>query len=255
MQYDEYYTRWRKTFSYILSNSGIKRLLPLLEAEASTLCQNLRRDESSFKSHVQSWSLAVPLVATSGLRMEALPHGFAEDFMHSQEEVLRFFVPGSAPLVDYFPVLKYVPGIFASWKREAPRVRKLMNKDAMAFFLAGRKQYEQMKEDPASVRVEGLIARLLREQNTPGLVKPERKFADLELGYIGQAAIGAAADTTAASFLSLMRCFAAFPDVLKKAQEEVDQVAGNTPPTGDMLGKLVYLKACISEVGKAAEIS
>ncbi|KAK7708019.1 hypothetical protein SLS64_006841 [Diaporthe eres] len=247
LQYDEYYPRWRKTFSYILSNAGIKRLLPLLEAEASTLCQNLRRDKSSFKNHVQSWSLAVLLVATSGQRMEALPHGFAEEFMHAQEGVLQFLIPGSAPLVDYFPVLKYVPKAFASWKREAPRVRKLIVKDAMAFFLAGREQYEQMKEDPASVRVEGLIAKLLREQNTPGLVKPERRFADLELGYLGQAAIGAAADTTASSFLSLICCFAAFPDVLKKAQEEVDQVAGNTPPTGDMLGKLVYLKACVSE--------
>ncbi|KAL2278789.1 hypothetical protein FJTKL_14132 [Diaporthe vaccinii] len=246
LQYDEYYPRWRKTFSYILRNAGIKRLLPLLEAEGSTLCQNLRRDKSSFKNHVQSWSLAVPLVATSGQRMEALPHGFAES-MHTQEEVLQFLIPGSAPLVDYFPVLKYVPKVFASWKREAPRVRKLMVKDAMAFFLAGREQYEQMKEDLASVRVEGLIAKLLREQNTPGLVKRERRFADLELGYLGQAAIGAAADTTASSFLSLMCCFAAFPDVLKKAQEEVDQVAGNTPPTGDMLGKLVYLKACILE--------
>lgn len=175
--------------------------------------------------------------------------------MHSQKEVLRFLIPGSAPLVDYFLILKYVPRVFASWKREAPRVRKLMRDGAMAFFLAGREQYEQMEEDPASVRVEGLIAKLLREQNTPGSVKPQRRFADLELGYIGQAAIGAAADTTAAAFLSLMCCFAAFPDVLKKAQKEVDQVAGDKPPTGGMLGKLVYLKACISEVRWTAELS
>lgn len=254
MQYDEYYTRWRKTFSYILSNAGIKRLLPLLEAEASTLCQNIRRDESSFKGHVHSWSLAVPMVATSGQRIETLPPGFAKEFVHSQEEMLRFLIPGSAPLVDYFPILKYVPAVFTSWKREAPRVRKLMIGSATAFFRAGREQYEQMKKDPASVRVEGLIAKLLREQNTPGLVKPERRFADLELGYLGQAAIGAAADTTAAAFLSLMCCFAAFPDVLKKAQQEVDQVAGNKPPTGEMLGKLVYLRACISEVRRTAEL-
>lgn len=162
--------------------------------------------------------------------------------------MLRFLIPGSAPLVDYFPILKYFPEVFAQWKKEARRVKKLVNNSAMAFFLAGREQYEQMKGEPSSVRVEGLIARLLREQNTPGVVKPERRFADLELGYIGQTAIGAAADTTAATFLSLMCCFAAFPDVLKRAQEEVDQVAGNKPPTGDMLGKLVYLKACISEV-------
>lgn len=248
MQYDEYYTRWRKTFNHTLSNAGIKRLLPLLEAEASTLCQNLHRGESSFKFIVRSWSVAVPLVATSGQRTEALPPGFADEFLHSQEEMLRFLIPGSAPMVDYFPILKHVPEVFAQWKKDARRVRKLVSASAMSFYLAGKEQYEQMREDTASVRVEGLIARLLREQNTPDLVKPERKFAALELGYIGQTAIGAAADTTAATLLSLMCCFAAFPDVLKRAQEEVDLVAGNKPPTGDMLGKLVYLKACVSEV-------
>lgn len=248
LQYDEYYTRWRKTFNYTLSNAGIKRLLPLLEAEASTLCQNLHRGESSFKYLVRSWSVAVPLVATSGQRTEALPPGFADEFLHSQEEMLRFLIPGSAPLVDYFPILKYVPEVFATWKKEARHVRKLVRASAMAFYQAGKEQYKQMSKDPSSVRVEGLIARLLREQNTPGILKPERSFAPLELGYIGQTAIGAAADTTAATILSLMCCFAVFPDVLKKAQEEVDLVAGNKPPTGDMLGKLVYLKACISEV-------
>lgn len=251
LQYDEYYTRWRKTFSYILSNAGIKRMLPLLEAEASTLCENLHRGGSSIKTRVRSWSLAVPLVATTGQRIETLPPAFADDFIHSQEEMLRFLIPGSAPMVDYFPILKYAPEVFAKWKKEARRVRKLVRASAMAFFLAGKAQFEQMREDPASVRVEGLIARLLREQNTPGVVKSERKFADLELGYIGQTAIGAAADTTAATFMSLMCCFAAFPDVLKKAQEEVDLIAGSQPPTGDMLGQLVYLKACISEVIRA----
>ncbi|POS72256.1 cytochrome P450 [Diaporthe helianthi] len=248
LQYDEYYTRWRKTFNHILGSAGIKRLLPLLEAEASSLCQDLHRGESSFKYRVRSWSVAVPMVATSGQRAENLPPGFADQFLHSQEEMLRFLIPGSAPLVDYFPILKYVPEVIAHWKKDARRVKKLVRASAMAFYQAGREQYEQMSEDPGAVRVEGLIARLLREQNTPDVVKPERKFTALELGYIGQTAIGAAADTTAATLLTLMCCFAAFPHVLKKAQEEVDLVAGKKPPTGDMLGQLVYLKACISEV-------
>ncbi|KAL1846964.1 hypothetical protein Daus18300_014094 [Diaporthe australafricana] len=247
LQYDEYYTRWRKTFNYILSNAGIKRLLPLLEAEASSLCQKLHHSESGYKEVVRSWSLAAPLVATSGQRLKTMPPKFAHDFFHAQESLLQFVIPGQAPLVDYFPVLKYLPEFFARWKTEAQRVRTLVGDDAMRFFTGGRDQYAQMKRDPASVRVEGLITRLIRDQDTPGVVKAERRFADLELGYIGQAAIAAAADTTSAAFQSLMCCFAAYPDILKKAQNEVDQVSGKRPPTGDMLGKLVYLRACISE--------
>lgn len=37
LQYDDFYRRWRKSFNYILSSTGIQRVLPILEAEAANL--------------------------------------------------------------------------------------------------------------------------------------------------------------------------------------------------------------------------
>lgn len=95
---------------------------------------------------------------------------------------------------------------------------------------------------------EGLIAKILREQSSLSTTEGGRRFTDLELVYIGQAVMGAAVDTTLATFESLMYCFAAFPDVLQQAQEEGDRLGGGKPPTAQMLGEMKYLKACISEV-------
>lgn len=159
-------------------------------------------------------------------------------------------VPGSAPPVDVFPVLKYVPEFVAKWKTKARRVRQTVLDDARAWYENGKAQRAQIERDAGSVPFEGLIARLLRERahKPPGGSK-DRPFTDLELGYIGQALVGAAVDTTSATFESLMFCFAAFPGTLRRAQREVDEVAGTeTPPTAEHVNKLPYLKACLFEV-------
>lgn len=156
-------------------------------------------------------------------------------------------VPGSAPPVDVFPILKHVPEFLAKWKSDVRRVRKVLVEDAWRFLFDGKKQRAQIEADPGSVRFEGLISKLLGERDSVESKKGP-SFTDLELGYIGQALVGAAVDTTSATFESLMCCFAAFPEVLRKAQEEVDRVAGDTPPTGEHVSELPYLKACLSEV-------
>ncbi|KAK7747510.1 hypothetical protein SLS53_001765 [Cytospora paraplurivora] len=249
LQYDEYYVRWRRAFQYILSNAGIKRILPLLELEACKLCDKFLDDEVGYKNSVRSWSLAVPLAVTRGRRLDAMPPNFVNDFFQIQQDILKFIIPGVAPLVDFFPILRYLPGFLAKWKSEARHLRGVVTKDALEYVDDGRKQYTQFLNDhDSSGRFEGLIAKILREQSSPRTTEEVRKFTDLELGYIGQAAVGAAVDTVSATFESLMYCFAAFSDVLKKAQEEVDRLGGGKPPTGQMLGELKYLRACISEV-------
>lgn len=158
-------------------------------------------------------------------------------------------IPGSAPPVDVFPVLKYIPEFLAKWKTEARRVRETVLDDARRWFHDGEKQHVQIQKDPDSVLFEGLIAKLLKERDLPDEKDEGRSFTDLELGYIGQALVGAAVDTTSATFESLMCCFAAFPETLRLAQEEVDRVSGTEkPPTGEHISKLPYLKACLYEV-------
>lgn len=222
--------------------------MPLLEAEACKFCKELLNDEANYKDCLRSWSLGVPLVATSGQRLDAMPSGYADNFFQSQEDILKLSIPGSAPPVDIFPILRYVPEFLAKWKTEARRLRQVMAQEAAGYLNAGRRQYEQVQEEPSSVRFEGIIAKVLREQDLPGTTKEGWRFTNVELGHMGRDIIGGAVDTTSATFENLMCCFAAFPDVLKRAQEDVDRVAGSRPPTGQQIGELVYLKACISEV-------
>lgn len=83
LQYDEYYRRWRKTFQSVLSTAGVARVRPLLEAEACNLAKACA-EARPYKDSVRAWSLAVPVVATTGQRLEDLPKGFIDDFFQTQ---------------------------------------------------------------------------------------------------------------------------------------------------------------------------
>lgn len=86
LQYDDYYRRWRKAFQSILSAPGIARVMPLLEAEASNLAQAFAEGQP-YKNSVRAWSLAVPLVATTGQRLSDLPKTFIDDFFQTQVRI------------------------------------------------------------------------------------------------------------------------------------------------------------------------
>ena len=59
----------------------------------------------------------------------------------------------------------------------------------------------------------------------------------------------AGSDTTASQALDFMMALLAFPDVLKKAQEEVDRVCGTSRlPTLDDRDQMPYIEACVNEV-------
>lgn len=243
-----YYQRWRRALKYSLNSAGIKRVRPLLEAEACSLCHKLLDDGADYKDCLRRWSIATPLVATSGRRLDDMPPGYTDKFFQSQHDALQLIIPGAAPLVDAFPILKYVPELLAGWKTEARRIRRVLTDQGLGILDDGRKQYARMRDEPNLVCFESMVAKIMREQDLPEKTRPDRRFTDLEVGHIGRDLIAGAVDTTSATFTSLMCCFAAFPNVLRKAQEEVDRVAGDRPPTGEHVSELVYLKACLSEV-------
>ena len=59
----------------------------------------------------------------------------------------------------------------------------------------------------------------------------------------------AGSDTTSSTLLSFVLAVIQQPEILKKAQTEIDAVCGtDRSPTPDDLSNLPYLKACMTEV-------
>lgn len=59
----------------------------------------------------------------------------------------------------------------------------------------------------------------------------------------------AGSDTTSSTLLIFVLAMTQYPEILKKAQEEVDRICGSDrSPTFDDIEQLEYLSACMNEV-------
>jgi cytochrome P450 len=73
-------------------------------------------------------------------------------------------------------------------------------------------------------------------------------LSDEAIGYIVGSLLEGGSDTTSATLYGFVLAMIAFPQVQKKAQEEVDRVVGsNRLPTVEDYANLPYIRCCIKE--------
>ncbi|KAF9691096.1 hypothetical protein EKO04_010652 [Ascochyta lentis] len=245
VQNDAYLKRWRSAVRHLLGPAGTEQALPLQNAAASYLAYSLVLEPDKFQDHLHNWGMGTPLTAICGHRGAQKDHELIKMFYDNQKNWLELLNPGSAPPVGMFPLLKYVPEFLAKWKRQAKELRKnqlsfyymMLNsaKDELARNQAGK------NDKPDGFM--SLMARLLQGQGERG------GFDDHQLAYLGGGLLDAAVDTTYLSSLTFIKVLGAHPEVLKRAQAEVDKFSSTTePPQPKDLEKLQYLKACFFEV-------
>jgi len=88
-----------------------------------------------------------------------------------------------------------------------------------------------------------LCVDLIKAQDAEG-------FSDEQAGYIAGNLLEAGADTTAAQLVGFVQAMLLFPEVQKKAKEELDRVCGNRLPTMDDWDDLPYIRACVKEINR-----
>lgn len=251
LPHDSYLKQWRTAVvRHLLGPTGIEQVLCILEATAAHLMYRLAVDPAQFANHFRNWALATPLLATCGHRGEQKEAELIELFYRNQENWLNLLTPGVAPPVDMFPILKSVPTFLAQWKRAALELRKNQRWFYHMMLESAKEERRQSKAAAPSSqkppRYESLMARILRTQEESG----RTGFDDDQLAYLGGGLLDAAVDTTYSTALTLVKVLAARPEIMKKAQAEIESACGshNGPPQPQDINKLTYLRACYSEV-------
>ena len=189
--------------------------------------------------------MVTPLTAICGHRGAQKDKDLAKLFYMYQKNWLELRSPGSAPPVGMFPVLKHLPG---KWRGQAKELRK----NQLSFFYMmltfGKDELKrhQAGDNPKPGEFLSLMARLLQRQQDQG------GFDDHQLAYLGGALLEVAVDTTYLSALAFIKVLGAYPQVLRRAQAEVDTISiTDEPHRPEDLGKLQYLRACFFEVSLA----
>jgi cytochrome P450 len=146
--------------------------------------------------------------------------------------------PG-AWLVDWIPVLDYLPDVLSPWRKQAVAIRN----EIMPFFLMF---YDQMKERvKAGTAPDCFIARLLTDK--------ANHYTEIEFSHIIAEMITAGTETTATTLQWFFKAAVLHPEPIKRAQAEIDRVVGRDRlPNWIDRPQLPYITALVNELHRWA---
>jgi cytochrome P450 len=225
----------RKASNFLLGPESIRKTAPYRHAEAAQLMGELVNQPEGWFEHIQRYTTSLVLASIYGLRGPTLQNPNVKDFQEVHPQFLFCLEFGTMPPVDLFPILTYVPERFAGWKRLAKRVRFLHEK------LYDRLLATVERRVASGQGVGSIMEELLTIGPSMGLLTREH------IMHVGGVLIeGSDTSSSTMQFIVLMLC--KYPEVQRKAQQEMDDVVGpdRTPNEND-LPKLKYLQALIEE--------
>ncbi|KAL9107790.1 MAG: hypothetical protein Q9187_008378 [Circinaria calcarea] len=142
---------------------------------------------------------------------------------------------GSAALVDCFPALRWLPDFILPTHAKAKKLHKAEKELYLGHWLNAKNSVKIGTARPS------LCVSMARQQEELG-------FSDDQAAYISGGLLEAGSDTTSNTLYGFIQAMVLFPDVQRKAQEEIDRIVGpDRLPNVDDSQNLQYIRGCIKE--------
>ncbi|CZR64449.1 related to O-methylsterigmatocystin oxidoreductase [Phialocephala subalpina] len=229
---------WREKRSVVTRNLNPKLLdekhWRIQEAEAVIFMNNLLKRPDEIFELAKLYTASVATTLLYGQRAVDVDSFWYKDLYALMEQWLTAQEPGANPPIDEFPFLRLFPG---HWKRRAVKTRKTMDDMwTKARSIVDERRARGDKRDC-------FIDNKLDDYEKNGWPMSQHAFNNL-FGEL----LEAGADTTANHILTLILAFAKYPDVQRKAREEIDRVCGTErAPLFSDFEDLPYINACVKE--------
>ncbi|KAL4935200.1 hypothetical protein BDV06DRAFT_234567 [Aspergillus oleicola] len=226
---------------------AVTQFRDVMEVEVGRqLIRTLRKPEWWLR-HVHTTGGAIVMQSTYGYTIS--PHT-PDRMVTENNKMMREFSLASAPgtwACDIVPALQYIPPWFPgfSFNKMARQWRKtIQSVAAIPYRFVERQMESGVHKDSYASR---LITQLTAEsENANGKLNEDDEKAII---WTSATLFGAAADTTALTLTAFTAAMILFPDVQRKAQEEIDRViGGDRLPGFDDRENLPYINAMVKEI-------
>ncbi|OQU96502.1 hypothetical protein CLAIMM_02577 [Cladophialophora immunda] len=229
-----YGDKWRLHRRLMHSATGSQAIRPwrVIQAnESKVLVRDLLDKPDDFVMSVERYSCSIVSIIGWGRRIDKINDYVAQMALKSMEGV-DLIIPGLF-IVESIPFLAKLPK-WLNWIYPMPSKMNTFAKHMQRYFVALSKEGAQAPED-------NFAKRLFKEQE-------QSHIADEEISSLTSNLIGGGVDTTSGTIISFILAMCVFPDKLKKAQEELDQVVGqDRVPDWSDEPALPYVKAVVNE--------
>jgi len=231
--YGPWWKRHRSLFHQYFNANNTSDYHPVQMKETYVMLQNLAQTPDDFFHHVRRTAAAVVMKILYG--HQVAPEG--DVFVSLADKALATLAHSGifgTYLVDYIPILRHIPSWMpgAGFKRKALQWRKLNR--AML-----NEPIEMVKSRVANGRaVPSFTATELENWFRSGQDPEEEQL----IKDVAATTYAAGSDTTVSAILSFFLAATVYPEVLKKAQAEIDRVVGSSRlPTFEDRSSLLYI--------------
>ncbi|KAF5343048.1 hypothetical protein D9758_011153 [Tetrapyrgos nigripes] len=208
---------------------------PIQEKEAAVLVDSMLKDPNSWIAHLERSAASTILTALYGMEsVQSKDDPLVARINDCMHRLTRACMPGSY-LVEFLPIMKYLPEALAPWKKEG---NEWYNKDTAMF--QGFLDEVQSKVNAGQAKLT-FAARLLEQKSG--------QLSTTEASWLSGALFMAGSETTAGALTIFILAMRLYPNVMEKAQAEIDAVVGRDRlPTFEDRDHLPYIQAIVEEV-------
>lgn len=239
-QYGDLWRKQRKCLVEFLGGDRSDGMKPVQDAESTQMIYDIMKTPTKFQDHVFRSFGAVIMATVFGQRGKTYEKGSKiERFFYCEEEFANAVSSTTCPPISSFPFLEHIPDWMTPWR--GWKARAAIVKDLHKYVYVGLLQEtkDRMKQGKG---LNSFCAQRLKTQD-------EEWYDEKYLAFLGGVLLEGGAETSASSTLVFIMAMAAYPEVLKRAQHEVDTVCGvGRMPGKDDTEALAYIRACMMEV-------
>ncbi|KAK1752717.1 O-methylsterigmatocystin oxidoreductase [Echria macrotheca] len=233
-----YGPRWRmcrKLVHTLLNISAAKSYVPYQMLENKQMLYEMITQPERFLHNIRRYSNALTTTMVFGWRTPTYEDEKMKQLFDGFSEFADLNQTGMAGLVDFFPWMRKLPEFMI------PIVKKArgLHKKEKALYL---NHWLKAKQDTLA----GTITRCFSEELVA--VQKTEGFDDDQASYITGTLLEAGSDTTSSTLYAFVQAMLLYPEVQRKAQEEIDRVIGSDRlPTMEDEPNLQYIRSIVKE--------
>ncbi|KAJ3558860.1 hypothetical protein NM688_g677 [Phlebia brevispora] len=234
--YGDRWRRMRRATHEAFAGRSSEVYWPLQEKESTLLAMHILDDSHKWRDHFKRSAASTMLCAIYGwLSIDSSSDTVVKDINDFMQRILTACLPGSY-LVDFFPSMLYLPLWLAPWKRKGMEWHEKDTKMFQELIDGVKVKMQSGDSDPC-------FAKMLLE--TEG----KHELSDRESAWLAGVVYGAGSETTAATLEIFILAMLLYPNVMRRAQSQIDTVVGRgrLPLFGDK-ESLPYIDAIVKEV-------
>ena len=219
----------------LLNISVAKSYVPYQVLENKQMVYQLLTDPTHFLHHIRRYSNALTTTMVYGWRTPTYEDEKMQQLFNGFSEFADLNQTGAAAFIDFFPLLRHLPDFVLPAQKKAKELHKKEKKLYLSHWLTAKKATQEGSIKPCFC---------------VGMTKAQKgqEFSDDQAAYIAGTLLEAGSDTTSNTLYAFVQAMTLFPEVQKKAQEEIDRVVGEgRMPTMEDEPNMQYVRGCVKE--------